>query len=112
MSVDDPVFLACKPGDPLPWTVRQGRETFYDEERVQRAWATAEEARSWAIENLHRDPLAHMSAEQLAKLQDPKPLDRPGDRRKTTRIHTVKHQAPAEDVKHQDHSSPAQPKLL
>lgn len=39
------------------WYLRQGRETFYDDMRRLRTWATAELAAAWCRDNLKVEPV-------------------------------------------------------
>lgn len=60
MGVKDLVVLVCGPEYELPWSLVRGRETFFDEDNVQRRWATAAEAARWAEDNLGVSPLDHL----------------------------------------------------
>lgn len=48
MSIDDPVVLTYDLDYAAPWTLVRGRETFYDENRVQRRWDNPHAAIEWA----------------------------------------------------------------
>ena len=60
MSIDDPVVVVCEPAHDLPYYLLQGRETFYDENRIMRRWLTWQEAWEWCEANLGVSPNDHL----------------------------------------------------
>ena len=58
MSINDPVVIVgLKDGR---YALQRGREMFWDEQRYLRTWDTIDQARQWAIDNLHKDPFEHL----------------------------------------------------
>ena len=51
MSINDPI-IAFYYERRETWILKQGNETFYDEERRMREWQTEQEAIDWARDNL------------------------------------------------------------
>ena len=62
MSITDPLVLVLEANHKtgLPYYLKRGRETFFDEERYMRRWATVMEAYAWAEENLGILPSHHL----------------------------------------------------
>ncbi len=60
MGLTDPVVLVCQPAHELPYYLKRGTETFYDEERYHRRWRTMEEAVLWCKQNLGVTPYDHL----------------------------------------------------
>lgn len=60
MSINDPVVVVCQPDHPKPYYLKQGRETFYDEERLHIRFKTIEECILYARDELGVDPLDHL----------------------------------------------------
>lgn len=55
----DPVVLVCEPAHDKPYYLIQGRETFYDEDRIMRRWKEIEDAIKWG-KSQGLDPLDHL----------------------------------------------------
>jgi hypothetical protein len=51
MSINDPV-VAVYNEEKEYWYLKQGRETFFDEQNNLRTWPTAYEAIGWALDNI------------------------------------------------------------
>lgn len=51
MSINDPITVEYSERRKMYYLL-QGRETFYDENRIMREWTTHTEAEQWAKENL------------------------------------------------------------
>lgn len=50
MSINDPITIEYSERRKMFYLI-QGRETFYDENRIMREWETREEAERWLKEN-------------------------------------------------------------
>ena len=51
MSINDPILL-CYNKRRKTWVLKQGRETFYDQDRYLREWVDPADAASWCKRNL------------------------------------------------------------
>ena len=62
MGLADPLVVVMEANHKtgLPYYLKRGRETFFDEERYMRRWATWQEAYDWAKENLGILPSHHL----------------------------------------------------
>ena len=74
LSITDPVILQFDERYEHPWHLTRGRETFYNEERWQRRWATAQEAIDWSRKELDSEPRdgdESISTRRTGSISDP-----------------------------------------